>query len=59
MRTLKEKLMIRLQELKMIPATVNTSNMIMGICVSGCAASCSGCRGCGGGCASYSPCPRR
>lgn len=59
MLTLKEKLQQRLTELKLVPLSATNNGVVMGFCTSGCAASCSGCRGCGGGCASYSPCPRR
>lgn len=59
MENLLKKLTERLNELKLVPAVVNTSAIYMGVCSSGCAASCSGCRGCGSGCSSVSPCSRR
>ena len=59
MQTLKEKLQERLKQLRLIPLAASSAGVIMGACTSGCAASCSGCRGCGSGCSSVSPCPRR
>lgn len=54
-----KKMEERLQELKKVILPNNNQLLYAGACSSGCAASCSGCRGCGVGCSSVSPCSRR